>query len=111
MEQLVQVDVTVLNFIVGALVPLLVAVLSKVNASSGLKAVLNLGLSILAGVASTLLLTDGETTFLGIATSAITVYLASGVTYQNLWKPTAVAPAVAEKTSGFGLGSNSAVAG
>jgi len=104
MEQLVQVDVTVLNFVAGSLVPLLVAVLSKINASSSLKAALNLGLSILGGVASSLLLTDGETTFLGIATSAITVYLASGVTYQNLWKPTAVAPAIAEKTSGFGLG-------
>ncbi len=75
MEQVLQVDVTVLNFIVGSLVPLLVAVFSKINASSSLKAILNLGLSVLGGVASALLLTDGETTFLGIATSVITVQL------------------------------------
>ena len=106
MEQIVQVDVTVLNFVVGSLVPLLVAVFSKIHASSSLKATLNLGLSILAGATSSLLLTDGESTALGIATSAITVYLASGVTYQNLWKPTAVAPALAEHTSGFGFGAD-----
>lgn len=104
MNRLLEVDVTLLTFVLGSLVPLLTAVLTKVRASSGVKAIVNVLLSVVTGTASYWLLHDGKSTLVGLATAAITAYLASGVTYEHLWKPTNVAPSLHKNTAEFGVG-------
>ena len=104
MENIIQVDVVLLNFLVGSLIPLLTALFTKVNASSGLKSTVNLVLSLVTGTAGYLLLHDGAATVVALATHAITAYLGSGVSYQNLWKPTGVAPAIQASTADVGVG-------
>lgn len=106
MEDLIQVDVTVLAFVSGSLVPLLTALVTKLNAGSRLKALVNLGLSIVAGVVAYLVTVDGSTTVLGLLTAVISTYLASGVTYSNLWKPTGAAPALQSATADTGIGAS-----
>lgn len=107
MEDLIQVDVTVLAFLSGSVVPLLTALATKLNASGRLKAIVNLVLSVIAGVVAYLVGVDGETSVVGLLSATISTYLASGVTYQNLWKPTGTAPALQEATANSGLGSSS----
>lgn len=105
MKNLLQVDVTVLAFLSGSVVPLLTGLVTKIQASSRLKALVNLGLSVVSGCVAYLVTVDGSTTVLGLASAAISTYLASGLTYNNLWKPTGVAPAVQQATSDIGIGS------
>lgn len=107
MDTIIQLDVTVVTFVLGSLVPLVVALATKLNASSSLKAAVNVVLSIIVGVGGYLLANDGETTLLALAGAAITAYLASGVTYQNLWKPTGTAPEIQLKTRNVGIGGTS----
>jgi hypothetical protein len=106
MDEVLQVDLTVLNFIAGSLVPLAVGLVTKLNASSRLKAVVNLLLSVVTGVLTAMIAASGETTLALLASSAVTAYLSSGVSYNNLWKPTQVASAVQDVAPGVGLGSN-----
>lgn len=105
MEDLIQVDVTLLTFLAGSLIPLLTAVVTKWRASSRLKAIVNLSLSVLAGVVAYLVGVEGETTVLGLLAAATTTYLASGTTYSNLWKPTGATSVLQQVTQDIGIGS------
>lgn len=104
MNRILEVDVALLNFVLGSLVPLVVALVTKANASSGVKAVVNVVLSVVVGTGGYLVAHDGKTSVVALLSSAVTAYLASGVTYQNLWKPTGTAPAIEARTAGVGLG-------
>jgi len=104
MDQVVQVDVTMLTFLAGSLVPLLTGVLSKIDASSKVKSILNLGLSLVSGLLAYGLAHSGGFDLAGATTAMISTYLASGVSYQNLWKPTGAAPAIQEATANVGVG-------
>lgn len=101
---MIELDVTVVAFIVGTVMPLLTAVLTKLSASSGIKAIVNLALSAGAGVLALFTASGGKTTWYEIVGAVVAAYLASGVSYQNLWKPLKVAPALQESTQGFGVG-------
>lgn len=100
----IAVDIPLLTFIVGSLIPLVVAVLTKANASSSVKATANVVLSVVGGVVAFLLAHDGEATGIELVTAAIAAYLASGVAYTHFHKPTGLAPTVAAKTAGVGIG-------
>ena len=106
MERVLEVDLTVLNFLIGSVIPLLTALLTKFSASSTIKAVFSLGLSIGVGVVNTLVAADGKASIGVLAASAITVYLAHGVSYNNLLKPTGLAGSVKNVAPNFGLGTN-----
>lgn len=101
---IVQVNVLILSFVAGSVVPLVVALLTKSAASQGTKAVVNLILSVVGGVVAFLIAHDGTASVLQVATVAVTAYLASGSTYSHLWKPTGAITAVQAVAPNTGLG-------
>lgn len=95
---------TVLTYASGFLVPLAVGALTKIHASRGLKAVLNLVLSAIAGGLAVAITSNGDvqlSTWIAGITQTFVVSIAS---YYGLWKPTGVAPAVQQGTATLGIG-------
>lgn len=88
----------------GTIIPLLTGLVTKFQASSQVKAVVNLVLSILAGGVSYLIENDGSGTWMELVTAMVAVYLASGVSYTNLWKPTGAATKVQNVIPMKGIG-------
>ena len=101
---ILEVDLTVLAFGAGTVIPLLTAVVTKMNSSSGVKATANLVLSVIAGGVAHLVTNEGSSTILELITAMAMVYLGSGVSYQNFWKPTGTSLAVQRKTAAIGVG-------
>lgn len=101
---MVQIDVSALNFVVGVLIPILVALLTKLNASRGLKAVINLGLSAIAGAVVVAIQASGAVDVGHVVISIGTTWIVSIASYYGLTAPTGVAPAVASATAGVGVG-------
>lgn len=103
-----KVNATALNFIVGAIIPLAVALLAKWHASATLKAILNLGLSAVGGAVVTLAAAGGQTDDLWTWVLNIGItWLMSIVSYYGLWKPTGTAPALGTATAQVGIGNGS----
>lgn len=98
-------DPTNLARLLGVLVPLLVALVTKKVASQGLKGVINLFLSAVAGSTAYLIAHDGGYNFEGFFNQTLDAFIASITAYYGLIKPTGLAGTVAEKTANFGLGS------
>lgn len=96
-------NVQICSLITGVLIPLLVAALAKAHASSSVKAVLNLGLSAIAGTVGTLLLQSHANWQAWLLSVAMT-WGTSIVSYYGLHKPTGTAPAVSSATSSVGIG-------
>ncbi len=94
--------VQLIAIVSGVIIPLLVALISKADASSGLKAVLNLGLSAIAGSLAQLAIpnTNWQSWILSFAITWGT----SIVSYYGLHKPVGSAPAVTNATSSVGVG-------
>ncbi len=93
---------TALSVIVGAVVPLVVAILTKENASSRVKSIVNAVLAAVVGGLTTVIHLGGsvswETTVLDIGLA----YAMSGTSYRSMWKPTGIAPALARRTARLG---------
>lgn len=102
---LMELDIQTLDFVAGPVVALLVGLVSKSSASSGLKAVINLLFSAIAASLSVVILNDGNLVTQEFLTSVIMVWVTSIASYHGFWKPTNVAPALANATAGFGIGS------
>lgn len=100
-----KVDAATLAVLIGVVLPLLTGIVTKANASSSLKAVINAGLSAIAGFLVAVVpgsKIEWRDVVLGVGlTWAISV-----ATYYGLWKPTGTARSVAMATSKFGLGSS-----
>lgn len=98
-------DVNTLTLVVGTLIPLLVGLVTKEVANSGLKGVLNALLSAVAG-ALTVLVDNGGV--LGpwqeLANAGFATFITSIATYYGVWKPTGVATSVQRKTARVGVG-------
>jgi hypothetical protein len=103
-QHIVEVDVSALNFVAGLVVPLLVALLAKWHAPSGLKSVLNLLLSAIAGAVTIAIQADGKIVPSEWITGMGMTWLTSIVSYYGLWKPTNVASVVGLKTRNVGVG-------
>lgn len=87
----------------GLFVPVLVALLTKLNASKTVKIVTNAGLSAIAGYLSTLM--PGQS--VSWKDAAITISIAwaiSTCSYLGLWKHSGITDQIAEVTPNFGLG-------
>lgn len=106
---MIELDVQLLSLLLGSGIPLLVALTAKLGASSEIKSVMNLILSVMAGGLAWAIENSGAFTWQEALTAAVSAYLASGVAYQNLWKPTKIAEKVSVKTPNLGLGSNDAL--
>ena len=95
-------DLTLLTLLAGVVVPLLVGLLTKLNASSSVKSVLNLGLT----AAGALLAVANETDFdwkVFVVNWAL-AWTISIATYYGFYKPSGVSGTVQEKTAEFGIG-------
>lgn len=92
--------------LIGLVVPLLVALLTRRWASDRLKSVLNVLSSAVLGSAVYLMAADGGYDLEGFFNSFLNTLVVSIVSYYGFYKPTGVAGSVAEKTEGFGLGSD-----
>lgn len=95
-------DMTVIALLTGVIVPLLVGLLTKINASPSIKSILNFGLSALAGVLATV--SDIDFEWKAFLVNFALTWAVSVASYYGLWRPTGVAPAVQEATPEFGLG-------
>jgi hypothetical protein len=99
-------DATSVARLLGLVIPLLVGVLTKRYATSGVKAVVNVALSAFTGSVGYLVAANGhDYNFAGFVNSFLSVMLVSMASYYGLWKPTGVAGTVAVKTAKFGIGS------
>lgn len=107
MEQVLQVNVVAVSFVVAWVIPLLVAALTKSTASSSVKAVLNLGLTVVTGAAACVIEAKGSVTVGQLGTAMMAAFTGSGLSYTHLWKPTGAAASVNAVAPGFGLGSAS----
>lgn len=105
-DSIITIETTLLAFLVGSIMPLFTALATKLRASSQVKAAVNLVLSLLGGVFAAFVASEGSLTVIEIATAAIATYLASGVSYHNLWKPLGTTQALQTSTADSGLGSN-----
>lgn len=101
---MLNVDTQILMVISGTVIPLLVAILAKQNASSGVKAVLNAGLSALSGVVGTAITNGGHIELKKAILAIFVVWVTSIATHFGLYKPVGASDGVASATSGFGLG-------
>lgn len=101
---IVQIDVVALNFVAGTVVPLLTALVTTRLANPGLKAVVTLLLSALAGGLVVALEANGTVELETWVVSIGTTWLMSIASYYGLWKPTATAPKIQAATPNIGLG-------
>ena len=95
-------DMTLITILSGVIIPLLVGLLTKLDASSTVKSVLNFGLSALAGGLATV--NEADFNWKPFVVNFALTWVVSIATYYGLWKPTEVAPKVQVATADFGVG-------
>lgn len=95
-------DMTLLALLGGVIVPILVGLLTKLNASSGVKAVLNLGLTALAAALATVNEIDFE--WRVFLVNWFVSWAVSVATYYGFYKPTTISTQVQTSTANFGIG-------
>lgn len=91
-----------ISVLTGFVIPLLVGLLSKLNAAKSLKAVLNFGLSALASVLATVI--PEQFTWSAFLVTFAMTWVSSVATYYGLWKPTQTAQVIQVKTANMGVG-------
>lgn len=80
------IDLAFLSFVLGSVIPIAVAFLAKLKASSALKATLNALLALVAGLASAAQVTDGVISKTG-AIAVFYAWVASQAAHYGLLKP------------------------
>lgn len=95
-------DTQLIAMFSGVIIPILIALLTKVQASAKLKAIGNAFLCAISGALSTVIPGAWEWKSFGIA--ALSTWAVSIATYYGLWKPTGVTQATAGATSSVGIG-------
>lgn len=99
-----QLDIPTLNLVLGVAIPLLVGLVTKLRASSGTKAVMNAGLSAVAGGLGAALAASGRVDLKTVLLGVLTTWGTSILTYYGLWKPTGVSSNLQEVTANIGVG-------
>lgn len=105
MDTVVIVDPVLWSLLIGSLIPLVVAVATKLQASSGLKAVLGAILGVISSIVVTLNSTAGNSfSWKLLAITAATTIITTVSTYVGIWQP---ATKINEKAAPrFGLGTD-----
>lgn len=98
------VDISTITILVGTLIPVLVALVTKKVANSGLKGALNATLSVATGVLNVLVANGGMADVTAMVNAALLAFTASIVTYYGLLKPTGITGKVQDSTASFGIG-------
>lgn len=97
-------DPTAVARLIGLLVPLAVALVTKRVASQGLKGVLNALLSAIGGSVAYLVTKDNGYDFEGFVNAVASAFVVSITAYYGVYKPTGLTGSVADATANFGLG-------
>lgn len=100
---MIKLDVAFLSVIAGTVIPLLVALVTKWNASSGVKAVLNAVLALAAGEGA-MALEHGGLVTKAAALAVAYAWITSQSTHFGLWKPTGASSALNTLTPNLGFG-------
>lgn len=90
--------------VLGLLVPLAVAFVTKSTATPQIKSVANIILSALAGVTATLVGADGGWDWAGFFNAWFNAFLTGIVAYYGAYKPIGVSGGVADATRSIGFG-------
>lgn len=98
-------DALMVTMLISTVIPILVGLVTKLNASSALKATLMAGLSIVNGLVANSV-DDNGSAFISkqAVVLAFFSFVTAGATYARLLKPAGISPAVNNATSGFGVG-------
>jgi hypothetical protein len=108
MDTTLTVDPMVVSILIGTVLPIVVGLVTKLKASSRLKALLLLTLSAVQGLIVNSTLGDGAAVLSADTLLVAAIGWVSAVaSYYGLLTPTGVSPKVNEKTAHFGLGSDS----
>lgn len=96
-------DINFLQFLIGVLIPIAVALITKSNASSAVKAVTQVVLATLVVALQRVLEANGVVDLATFATTLLMTEIVAVATYYGLLKHT-VNPPIARATARFGLG-------
>ena len=88
---MVTLDAYWLNVVVGTLLPIVVALVTNKFASSQVKSLTLLALTVVGGALTSIQASGGSFELKPAITGAILSYVVSVATYYGLWKPTQVA--------------------
>lgn len=97
------IDVMLLAFISGALIPFVTGVITKSSASSAVKGWVSALLSAATAVVSYLTDFQGVSTAKEAVLVGLTVLLAQAGIYQGFYKPTGIGPSVSRNTDAVGF--------
>lgn len=101
---MIEVDMTTLSLLSGAILPLLVNLATKADVDRSVKVYMNLALSLVTGAVSYLVTNDGAASWQELTTAVIQTYLASSVSYMAAYKPSGVSAKIETKTASVGVG-------
>ena len=96
-------DLATWAFLGGTIVPILVGILTKIDAHPGIKGFLNVVLSAVAGLIATAIAQDGVLTQAAVVAGFMS-FVASIGTYYGWLKPAGITGAVQRSTAEVGIG-------
>ena len=101
----ISLDATIVAIIAGTVIPILVGIITKLHASSGLKALIGLALAVVVATLNDIVIANNGTFEVKTALVYLFVTMSTSIaTYYGVYKPTLGAAPLAKLTSGFGLG-------
>ena len=92
-------DLEMWSLLVGAVLPVVVALVQQPRWPSWFRAVVGVASSIIAGGVTTYIVSEGRLWEQGMLHAILLVGVASWSSYQSFWKPTTVAPVIEAKTA------------
>lgn len=105
MDKTLQVDMTWLTLVVGAIIPVLTGAVVKWKASSATKAYTNLALSAIGGALVTVVANKGALQLKEFVATIITTLVVSWGSYEGFYKKTGITDKVQMATADLGIGS------
>lgn len=99
-------DATNVVRVLGFLIPIVTALVTKLNASSQVKSLVTLTLAVLTASVATLVAADGGWDLNAFLNAFMNTFIPAIAAYYGLLKPAGVTGYVAEATAGVGLGSS-----
>lgn len=103
-NSVLQVDIAWVSFVAGSILPLVTGLVTKMDSSSKVKAVVNLVLTVIAGVLAAIIQAKGSITVGQILSAIFITFTGSGASYNHFWKPTGVAQKVQAIAPNTGIG-------
>lgn len=97
-------DVSFLTPLVALFIPILVGLLTKSTASSGTKAVLNMGLAALSGFITAVIANNGAFTLKEAFNGIVIAWVTSWASYSGFLKPAGITAKVQNATPELGIG-------